>query len=55
MPMFTNFGWSVIYREGLPLVKLHDPLITRPWKITLQIKSVTYSLLQCLKTPNLAG
>ena len=34
MPMATKLDRRVIYQKGLPLIKLHDPLITLPCKIT---------------------
>ena len=50
-----NLVKVLTYHEGLLPKKLQDPLITRPSKITWQIKTIISSLLQCLWPPSLAG
>ena len=42
MPMATNLGKMVTYYEGLPPVKLHDPLIT--WSSETHDKLETWYL-----------
>ena len=51
-PIATKRDSRVVYRKGLRLIKLHDPLITLVCDIMWLIK---IPLVQCLKTQNLAS
>ena len=55
VPMATNLGKLVTYPEGLlPIILLH-PLFTWSCEITLQTKSIIFTLPQYLWPQNLAG
>ena len=51
VPIATKHGRMVTYLA----IKWHDHLIMWFWKITWQIKTITFALLQCLWPPNIAG
>ena len=42
----------VIYRDGMPLIKLHDPFITWLYEITWQVKYITFQLKEDLQAPS---
>ena len=48
-------GRVVSYCEGLPIMKLHDPLIMWSYRIMWQIKNVLSALQKWLKPPNVAS
>ena len=51
----TKLGRLVTCHEGLPPIKLHEPLITGSSEITSQTKKIISPLLERLWSPNLAG
>lgn len=54
MLISTKVGSVMTYRQRLPIIKLHDPLITWSCEITWQIKNVVSSAPQCMRPTNLA-
>ena len=40
MPRATNLGKKMTFREGFPLITLHDSLFTQSCEIMWQIKNV---------------
>ena len=49
MPLAIKFGSVVTYHEGLPPIKSYDPLITYPYKITWQTKTLKSNLAKTIQ------
>ena len=55
MPVAIKHSRVVSYCEGLPIMKLHDPLIMCSYEIMWKIKNVLSVLQKWLKPPNVAS
>ena len=55
VPMATKLGRIVAYPDGLLPIQSPEALIMLSCKITWQTKTIISPLLQCLRSPNLAG